>query len=245
VIVLRGSKPTRALAANFARRSGLFQTAGRGLNISRFYGYCASSRRPRDILLSTGRDIFGRRGYSTVGLTDIVSAAGLPKGSFYHYFRSKDDFCQSVLTSYFTDYIRNIDRIFSQTETSSAEKLMLYFTNWRNNEENNAGCLAIKLGAEVADLSDPMRLVLKIGTSHILGRLKAVIDQGITDGSIDLKDRADDIATTLYHQWLGATLMAKILRDPEPFDIVWQALISSIRPSWAGKSNENLGKADD
>ena len=41
----------------------------------------------------------GRKGYSGVGLTEILTAAGVPKGSFYHYFASKDAFGEAMVAA--------------------------------------------------------------------------------------------------------------------------------------------------
>jgi len=46
------------------------------------------------------------RGYTRVGLAEVVAAAQVPKGSFYHYFKSKDEFGQAVLDQYFSDYLK-------------------------------------------------------------------------------------------------------------------------------------------
>lgn len=70
----------------------------------------------------------------------------------------------------------------------------------------------VKLGAEVSDLSEPMRMVLRTGTNGITARLAA----GVQEGSISIEENPDSLARTLYQMWLGASVMSKIHRDPEP-----------------------------
>ena len=167
-----------------------------------------------------------RKGFSGVGLTEILSSAGVPKGSFYHYFGSKDAFGEAMLAAYFEDYLAEMDAIFAKPGLTAAERLMLYFANWRENQgafDCQGRCLAVKLGAEVADLSEPMRLALKVGTAGIVSRLKAVLQTGVADRSLHIEDSAAEVAAALYNHWLGASVMAKILRTHDPFETALQS----------------------
>lgn len=177
-------------------------------------------------ILATGQAIMSRKGFSAVGLTEILTQAGVPKGSFYHYFASKDAFGEAMLAAYFTDYHAEMDELFARPGLTMAERLMLYFANWRQAQgaiECQGRCLAVKLGAEVADLSEPMRLALKSGTHGIIARLTGAIETGVAEGSLRVADPAGEVAAALYHQWLGASVMVKILRNQDPFDIANQA----------------------
>lgn len=185
----------------------------------------------RAAILATGQKIMSLKGFSAVGLTEILGAAGVPKGSFYHYFGSKDAFGEAMLAAYFDDYLAEIDALFAKPGLTAAERLMLYFANWRENQgafDCQGRCLAVKLGAEVSDLSEPMRLALKAGTSGIITRMRAMIEVGVADGSVYVTAQAADVAAALYHQWLGASVMVKIVRTHDPFDIALQATRSML-----------------
>ncbi len=79
-------------------------------------------------------------------------------------------------------------------------------------------CLAVKLGAEVADLSDTMRLTLEAGTSGIISRLAEALEKGIDEGSLTIDDTPRIVAESLYQLWVGASVMVKIVRNTGPFD---------------------------
>lgn len=92
--------------------------------------------------------------YAAVGLTKVLSAAGVPKGSFYHYFSSEDAFGEALLKRYFVDYFADMERILTTPDQSAAVRLMGYWNWWRETQsldECQGKCLAVKLGAEVAD----------------------------------------------------------------------------------------------
>ncbi len=180
----------------------------------------------RRSILDTAQRIMSRKGFAAVGINEVLSAAGVPKGSFYHYFDSKDAFGEAMMQSYFTDYLADMDRILAEPGATSAQRLLNYWQSWRDTQsvdECQGKCLAVKLGAEVADLSESMRLALKDGTTAIVDRLERTIAAGVEDGSLSVNDGARTTAQILYDMWLGASVMAKIHRDIAALDTAMTA----------------------
>jgi TetR/AcrR family transcriptional repressor of nem operon len=170
----------------------------------------------RRSILDAAQRIMSHKGFAAVGINEVLSEAGVPKGSFYHYFGSKDAFGEAMMQSYFAGYLADMDRILAERGRTSAQRLMNYWQSWRETQsvdECQGKCLAVKLGAEVADLSESMRLALKEGTTAIVDRLERVITAGAQDGSLSVDDDARTTAQVLYDMWLGASVMAKIHRD--------------------------------
>ena len=175
----------------------------------------------RQTILATGRRIIGGKGFAAVGLNEILLAAGVPKGSFYHYFSSKEAFGEALLESYFTAYLHDLGALLSRTDMSVAERLMVYWRKWLDlqlADDPEGRCLAVKLGAEVADLSEPMRLTLERGTVTVIDHLAEAIAAGVEDRSIMPGDPPRQMAASLYQMWLGASLLAKISRSSGPLD---------------------------
>ncbi len=175
----------------------------------------------RQGILEAGQRIMAGRGFSAVGLNEILTAAGVPKGSFYHYFGSKDAFGEALLESYFEDYLADLDETLRQPGLTMAQRLMNYWRQWQETQsffDCQGKCLAVKLGAEVADLSEAMRSALKRGTSGITKRLGRAIEAGVLEGSLSISDDPDRVAQSLYQLWLGASVMVKIVRSVQPFE---------------------------
>lgn len=102
-----------------------------------------------------------------------------------------------------------------------AQRLMNYWQLWRESQsfsDCQGKCLAVKLGAEVADLSDTMRLTLLSGTAGIISRLAEALETGVAEGSLTIDDTPRTVAESLYQLWLGASVMVKIVRNMSPFD---------------------------
>ncbi|MCF5233325.1 MULTISPECIES: TetR/AcrR family transcriptional regulator [unclassified Pseudomonas] len=175
----------------------------------------------RQAILDTAQVIVGRKGFSAVGLNEILQAAEVPKGSFYHYFNSKDAFGVVLLDSYFDHYVNGMQQLFDQPEVSGFAKLMRYWHSWVDNQTgctDTGKCLAVKLGAEVSDLSEPMRLALQRGTARTIELLAQALQHGIEDGSLQAQPHAESLARRLYALWLGTSVMSKITRTSAPFD---------------------------
>lgn len=172
-------------------------------------------------ILANGQRIMAGKGFSAVGINEILTAAGVPKGSFYHYFGSKDAFGEALIESYFEDYLANMDLTLGDPALPVAQRLMNYWTQWRDAQsvhDCQGKCLAVKLGAEVADLSEIMRLALRRGTAGIINRLASAIEAGAAEASLCVDGSPRDVAESLYQLWLGASVMVKIARETAPFE---------------------------
>lgn len=185
----------------------------------------SATKSARQTILETAQSIVGAKGFSAVGLNEILQAADVPKGSFYHYFHSKDAFGVVLLDTYFDHYVQGVAQLFDAPGLSQHAKLMRYWQCWIDNQTGctDAGkCLAVKLGAEVSDLSEPMRLALDRGTSRTIALLADAIGRGVEDGSLTVTQTPQSLARSLYALWLGTSVMSKITRTSAPFD---QALL--------------------
>jgi len=175
----------------------------------------------RQGILDVGQRIMAAKGYSAVGLNEILAAAGVPKGSFYHYFGSKDAFGEAMLESYFVAYLAELDHVLALPDLTMAQRLMKYWAIWQDTqsfEDCQGKCLAVKLGVEVADLSETMRAVLKRGTSGVIDRLAYAIEGGVADGSLTIAGEPYAVAQSLYQLWVGASVLVKISKSVQPFE---------------------------
>lgn len=178
------------------------------------------SSKARTHILDTAQGIVGIKGFSQVGLNEILAAAGVPKGSFYYYFDSKEVFGKALLEHYFAKDLSQIDEFLLAPDRSARDRLIAYWGFFRANQERQdpiGKCLAVKLGAEISDMSEEMRLALKSGTSAIISRLSRVLEEGKSDGSIPLASSPIAAANALYQLWMGASVMWKISHDRTAF----------------------------
>ncbi|RMP13224.1 Transcriptional regulator, TetR protein [Pseudomonas syringae pv. delphinii] len=174
----------------------------------------------RQHIIDVARSLMTNKGYTAVGLAEVLSTAGVPKGSFYYYFKSKEEFGQALLEEYFSEYLGRVDALMARPGTG-AERLLAYFRYWSETQGTDlpeGKCLVVKLGAEVCDLSEDMRCVLEVGTAKIIQRISACVEMGVSDGSIHPEGDHQGFAESLYQLWLGASLLVKVNKSTESFD---------------------------
>ncbi|KFL89476.1 Transcriptional regulator, TetR family [Acetobacter malorum] len=173
----------------------------------------------RQQILDAGHALVLRKGFSALSIKDIVDVCQVPKGSFYYYFPSKEQFGCELLERYVQSYEQRMETILSSAGTNGRERLMRYWNAWIDDPQIGGWaehCLVVKLGAEIADLSDAMRLILHDGVMRLTDRLARTIMEGRGDGSLPLSLKPEAAARTLYHLWLGAALVAKLGQDKAP-----------------------------
>lgn len=183
-------------------------------------------------LLATGYQLLAQKGFTAVGIKKILDTAGVPKGSFYHYFASKEAFGKAIIQSYFEQYKHRLQAISAQ-DISAQQKLSHYFQYWYNTQQNECDhekCLVVKLSGEVSDISDPMREALEKGSQQTIQWISEQVKAGWADGSIPITTdiTPESIAKRWYYAWLGASLIAKTSRCNTALDEVWQMTASEI-----------------
>lgn len=182
------------------------------------------SNRPvttKERILNAAEGLMLAKSYHAVGLNEILSAVQVPKGSFYHYFSSKEQFGVELLSHYVdasTAYRTRM--LLSPVPEANAFRRLLTFHEGRiakyHESEGRYPCLVAKLTAEVADFSEDMRAVLAAGVQEWIRILTRVLEEGQSQGSITPQLEAPAAAAILQDLWTGATQRAASSRDAAP-----------------------------
>jgi len=173
----------------------------------------------RSQILTTGRRLTAKQGYTGVGLSVLLKEAGVPKGSFYHYFASKEAYGCALLEDFSQDYKERLASSLRHPTMNGRARFFAYFDDWHRKQTSpnpEDRCLVVKLSAEVADLSADMSQILQRGVTSIVARLASTLEDGIAEGSIGPIADPAAMAETIYHMWLGASLVASLSHDDAP-----------------------------
>lgn len=175
----------------------------------------------REHILATGERLCMHRGFTGMGLSELLKTAEVPKGSFYHYFRSKEAFGVAMLERHFADYHQRLAQHFTEGPGNYRDRLLDYYEHTLQQfcqQGLISGCLTVKLSAEVCDLSEDMRAEMNKGASQIMVLLAQALENGRREGCLAFNGEADTTAQVLYSLWLGANLQAKISRSSSPLE---------------------------
>lgn len=195
----------------------------------RYMNQAARSRHSdtRQQILDTAQGIILGKGFAAVGLNEILKTAGVPKGSFYHYFKSKEHFGSQLLENYFDQYMAMLDQQLGNDEHRAVDRLIGYFDNWKDSQCGDTTtdkCLVVKLSGEVTDLSESMHEALKNGTHRVINRIAQVVQEAADKQEITINDDARTVTQELYYLWIGATLLTKVNHTPDALLIAMNAL---------------------
>lgn len=165
-----------------------------------------------ETLLNHAEKIMSHKGYRATGLHELLDAAGVSRGSFYHFFGSKDALLIALLTRFYTRCQLAMTSVAGK-EADADKKLMLYFGLWRQNETSvfhYRSSLLVTLAAEIPSLSDAVAGVYLTGINAIISRLALIIRQGVQEGSIISLIEPQLLARELINLWMGAATLARI-----------------------------------
>lgn len=181
----------------------------------------------KERILEAAATLMWEKSFHSVGLNEILRAVGVPKGSFYHYFQSKEHFGVELLKYYIAEATEEKTRTLLTDEivADPLERLLFHLESTITTFEENGGkcpCLVLKLASEVTSLSEAMREVLAQGMPVWMGILGSVFDEAITTGKLAASVDSAAEAALLRDLWAGAIQRSTISQSPEPMK---QALV--------------------
>lgn len=173
----------------------------------------------RTRLLEAGMAIMLEKGYNATGIMEVLQAVGVPKGSFYHYFASKEDFGLEIINYFDEIYSARLAECFDNASLSPLQKLRHYCEDSRRRLEESEckkGCLIGKLSQEMAEQSEVFRKRLEVVQYKTRERFGLCIQEGQKQGEISNKHDAFELAEFFLCGWEGAVSRAKTRQNTHP-----------------------------
>ena len=161
------------------------------------------------------------KSYHSVGIQEVLDEVSVPKGSFYHYFPSKEDFGVAIIEYYGEQLAYSIRQRLSNRELSPRKRMEEYFKAIRNYYAANGfgqGCLVAKLATEVADSSPKIRIALQNEFDKWTKLLARCIAEGQEQGEINRDQDPEALAEFIYASWEGALIRMQVNHAIGPID---------------------------
>lgn len=187
---------------------------------------------PRARLLRNGVAILTEKGFSAVGVEEILESAEVPKGSFYHYFDSKEAFGLELIDAYADYFARKLDRWFDNTDRAPLDRLRDFMADARSGMARygyRRGCLVGNLGQEMGLLPEPFRKRLSAVFRDWEVRTSRCLLSAQAAGEIPRGVDCEGLAHFFWIGWEGAVLRAKLERRPEALDVFAKGFLAMIR----------------
>ncbi len=181
----------------------------------------------REKLIRAGLEAVLEGGWAATGVEKVLIATGVPKGSFYHYFASKNAFGYALLESYQTFFLKRLERCFGARAKgaipSFTHQLAAFLSestvgmrrfSWRR------GCLVGALGQELGGLHDEFRKRLDASVREWEALLAASIRLAQERGEVRADLDPERLARSFWAAWEGAVLRARLARSAAPLVLV-------------------------
>jgi TetR/AcrR family transcriptional repressor of nem operon len=170
----------------------------------------------RDRIIETGATIIRRKGFNHTGIQEILTAAGVPKGSFYNYFNSKNDFGLAIV-DYFIEHFRQIaGKKLEDTAISPLNRIYQCLTAFMEHFESlnyAGGCPIGNLAQEMGDLDPEFRAKLKASIDMMIDAYSQVLAAAQQDGKISKNLDIKDTASFIVAGWHGAIIQMKLTKS--------------------------------
>ncbi|UCV05623.1 TetR/AcrR family transcriptional regulator [Dechloromonas denitrificans] len=185
----------------------------------------------RDALVRCGMEILTEKSFASTGIEDILKCLNVPKGSFYHYFDSKEAFGCAVIDSYAAYFARKLDRLLLDPSCSPLQRVANFIADACQGMERHhfqRGCLIGNLGQEMNSLPEAFRVKLEAAFLDWQDRLAACLRLARSTGELTEAADCEQLSVYFWIAWEGAVLRAKLIRDSSPLLIFARGYFSGL-----------------
>ncbi len=172
-------------------------------------------------LIRSGLAHLTESGFSASGIDTILKKAGVPKGSFYFYFASKEAFGHAVLNSYASYFAEKLERTLRDESASPLARIGLFVASATAGMEKHdftRGCLVGNLGQEVDMLPESFRGRLKEIFADWQGHLSSCLQAAVEAGELAADADCEWLAEVFWTGWEGAVSRARLEKSARPLE---------------------------
>jgi TetR/AcrR family transcriptional repressor of nem operon len=183
----------------------------------------------KEQIVQAGLKILLERGFNAVGVQEITDTAGVPKGSFYNHFESKEALGAEIVERYGIGSTRR--QVLHDKGLPALKRLRTHFEALNDlfvKSKFERGCLLGNFSGELANQSEVIRRSLAQLYKRWTEDLEEAIADGQGEGVISRDRKAGDIAAFLLDAYEGALLRARVERSRAPFDRFMQLAFERI-----------------
>jgi TetR/AcrR family transcriptional repressor of nem operon len=180
----------------------------------------------RDKILNAAQSLIELRGYSALGVAEICTAAGVPKGSFYYFFDSKEALALAVVNESWERQRQDWDRVLT-ADKDPLERLKQLFDETEAGQLAGqqscgtvAGCVFGNLSLELSNKTESVRARLKEVFDQQVSMVEAVVDEAMALGEVSVAD-SHAAARSVVAQLEGQVLFAKLYNNTGRLGEVW------------------------
>ncbi len=173
-------------------------------------------------ILEVGTELIFKNGYNGVGLTKILEKANIPKGSFYYYFKSKEDFGLKVIDFYTNQSVDFLKAFLENKERDPRTRIFDVFNAIRAIYQEQGylqGCLLGNSSLELGAQKDVFAEKVSSGFDQMQALFTKVIQEGQETANIKEDYTPEEYAALIINNWEGALVRTKSTRSDKPMEL--------------------------
>jgi TetR/AcrR family transcriptional repressor of nem operon len=177
--------------------------------------------RTRERILEIGADLIHRRGFNNTGIQEVLSAADVPKGSFYFYFKNKEDFGLQVIDHFSNRFAVLAQQILEDVSLRPLERIdriLGWFMEYFKENDYSCGCPVGNLAQEMGDLSPTFRERLTGAIDSMAESYATVLEEAQRAGDISKGLDVRETAYFIIASWHGALIRMKLVKNLDPLE---------------------------
>jgi len=183
-------------------------------------------------IIEQGAMVMREKGYHNTGISDILVATGIPKGSFYNFFKNKENFGVKILEYYGDLMLHHIRRYTQNKNLSPLERLRqfyLFTIEVNQNEAFRKGCLINNLSTELGGISEQLAKASDHQFNRLVNELAKCVAEGQANGEINNRFEAEEIAQFLHSSFFGSLSRMKMTRNEAPMELNLRMIMDFLK----------------
>jgi len=185
----------------------------------------------RQRILEAGAQLIHHQGYNRTGIQEILRAAGVPKGSFYFYFKSKEDFGLALIDVFGQFFRQQAEAILgdkSQPPLRRLDAFFQFFNDYFRQQGFQGGCPVGNLAQEMGDLSPAFAHKLAQSIDFMASCVAGVLEEARQAGQLEQDRDPQALAYFVIASWQGALIRMKALKSAEPLEIFREVVFGRL-----------------
>lgn len=172
-------------------------------------------------LIMTGAEIMHLKGFNNTGIQEILDKAGVPKGSFYNFFKSKEDFGLQIIDYFLGFFSQMSNQFFGDKSQPPLERIRLlfrWFIEFFKSMDYTLGCPLGNFAQEMGDINPAFREKLKTSLDTMADQFVVVLHEAQESGHLSQAIDANEAARFIISSWEGALMLMKVAKSTEPLE---------------------------
>ncbi len=202
----------------------------------------ASRSLNKEQILDAGLQLIYSRGYTATGIQDIADAASVPKGSFYNYFKSKEDFAIEIIKRYADDTVEFLETHLRSGTESPLNRMRTTLNRLAEDmfsDLNGCGCLVGNITQEMGIHSDKIRKATEREFARLEAQFVACLKDAASVGELSNQIDIKTLGSFIYNGWQGALVRSKSEGNGDQLNRFVFFLFDQVLPSLVREGEQN------